>query len=394
MTPTLGAGARVMTGATGFVGSHFLLRWLSEGERVLSLVRAESSAAATGRVGAALRVAADSLAAPPAVARARALAADLSKPGCGLSGEALAALQEYGASELWHFAASLQYEDRHRSAIFQANVDGTRRAVELAQSLGCAWFVHVSTAYTAGRQRGAIPERLHSRDAAFNNCYEASKAEAEHGVAALCATYGMRYLILRPSIVVGPYCSKSTGGSSTGLYGFAREMLRARGALGALGRPLCIVGEPDTPLNLLPIDWFVDDVSSLLRAGLRDSGVQHHTLDPSPTIRQVGELLAELLGVPGFSIAPTHAEAFTPLERVLARRTAFYATYLCEGKVFERARASARHLSPDDVREYLAACVSQSDRQSRQPPPPPPPEASEVPHSSPANEQTSRPRAS
>lgn len=356
-----------MTGATGFVGSHFLLRWLTEGESVLALARAESRAAATGRVAAALGVAAGSLAQPPRVPAVHALASDLSKPGSGLSAESTQTLREHAPKELWHFAASLQYEDRHRSAIFQANVDGTRRALELAQSLGCEWFVHVSTAYTAGRQRGAIAEQLPRRDVAFNNCYEASKAEAEHWVAALCALHGMRYAILRPSIVVGPYCSKSTGGSSTGLYGFAREILRARGALGSLGRPLRIVGEPETPLNLLPVDWFVDDVSALLRRGVQESTVYHHTLDSSPTIQQVGEILAELLGVPGFSIAPSHDEPATALEQMLARRTAFYATYLCEGKAFERARAFDRRLSAEDVREYLAASVSQSNAQARLP---------------------------
>lgn len=366
MTLALGSGPRLVTGATGFVGSHFMLRWLNDGARVWAAARASSNAAATDRVAAALQVASLSLAAPRRVPAVRAIAADLSQPGCGLSAESCRALKEQGTSELWHFAASLQYEDRHRTAIFQANVDGTRRAVELARSLGCEWFVHVSTAYTAGRQRGVIAEQLPRREVTFNNCYEASKAEAEHWVAALCTTYGIRYVILRPSIVVGPYCSKSTGGSSTGLYGFAREILRARSALDALGRPLRIVGEPETPLNLLPIDWFVDDVDALLRGGVREDAVHHHTLDVSPTIEQVGEVLAELLGVPGFVIAPAHAEPPTALEKMLARRTAFYATYLCEGKTFQRARRLDRRLSLEDLREYLAAAVGQSDTLTRQ----------------------------
>jgi nucleoside-diphosphate-sugar epimerase len=363
VTPALGLGRRVMTGATGFVGSHFLLRWLRQGEHVVALARADSQGAATERVARALHGAASSLAAPPSFPRAQAMAADLEDAECGLSPSALRSLRSHGASELWHFAASLQYEDRQRAAIFQTNVEGTRRALSLARTLGCRWFVHVSTAYTAGRQRGTIPESLPARDVQFNNCYEESKAEAEHLVAEQCAAHGMRYAILRPSIVVGPYCSKSTGGSSTGLYGFAREILRARGPLGALARPLQIRGEPSTPLNLLPVDWFVEDVAELLREKVQGDGVYHHTLDRSPTIQQVGEVLAELLALPGFSIATSHS-ADSPLEQLLARRTAFYATYLCEGKSFQRRRAFERQLSLDDVREYLAGCVSQSEKLS------------------------------
>lgn len=364
MMLALGNGRRVLTGATGFVGSHFLLRWLQQGEHVLALARADSHAAATERVAQALHGAASSLAVPPAFPRAQALAADLDQVGCGLSASALGSLRNHGASELWHFAASLQYEERQRAAIFKTNVEGTRHALNLAHSLGCTWFVHVSTAYTAGRRRGVIPELLPPRDVEFNNCYEASKAEAEHLVAELCAERGMRYAILRPSIVVGPHCSKSTGGSSTGLYGFAREMLRARGPLSALAKPLRIRGEPDTPLNLLPVDWFVDDVAELVRGGVHESGVYHHTLDCSPTIQQVGEVLADLLGLPGFSIATSHA-ADSPLEQLLARRTAFYATYLSDGKTFQRRHAFHKQLSQDDVREYLAACISHSEKLPR-----------------------------
>jgi nucleoside-diphosphate-sugar epimerase len=354
-----------MTGATGFVGSHFLLRWSTRGERAIALARASSHALAGERVARALSDAAASLALPPRVPRAQALASDLSKPRCGLDAGALRDLLAQGVTESWHFAASLQYEERHRADIFEANVEGTRRALELAHELGCTWFVHVSTAYTAGQRTGRIAERLPAPNTRFHNCYEASKAEAEQLVARFCVDHGLRYAILRPSIVVGPHCSKSTGGSSTGLYGFAREIGRARAALGALGRPLWIRGEPETPLNLLPVDWFVEDVTELLASGPEESFVSHHTLDGSPTIRHVGEVLAELLALPGFEITPEPTHPVTPLESLLARRTAFYGSYLSGAKHFERARPLARRLSLDDLREYLAASFAQSQRLSK-----------------------------
>jgi nucleoside-diphosphate-sugar epimerase len=360
----LGEAPRLLTGATGFVGSHFLLRWALEGQRVVAMARASSPSAATERVRQALVVAARSLATPPLVPAVECVQGDLSRELCGVSAEAQGRLRQLGVRELWHFAASLQYEERHRDAIFETNVAGTRRAVDLAQALGCEWFVHVSTAYTAGSRRGLIGEQLPRRSAGFNNCYEASKADAEHLAAALCAARGIKLAILRPSIVVGPSCSKSTGGSSTGIYGFARELARARGPLRALGRPLRLHGEPETPLNLLPIDWFIDDVAELLRASVRASCIHHHTLDACPTIREIGEVVTELLALPGFVIEP-QATPKTPLEALLARRTAFYAPYLSGGKRFQRARPFERRLSRDDLREYFSACFAESARPSR-----------------------------
>jgi nucleoside-diphosphate-sugar epimerase len=360
----LGQGPRLLTGATGFVGSHFLLRWALEGERVVALSRANLPGGATERVREALNVAARSLATPPPVPTVESVQGDLSRELCGVSPEARGRLRELGVRELWHFAASLQYEDKHRDAIFETNVAGTRRAIDLAQALGCEWFVHVSTAYTAGRRRGRISEQLPRRSEGFNNCYEASKADAEHLAAELCAVRGIKLAILRPSIVVGPSCSKSTGGSSTGIYGFARELARACGPLRALGRPLRLHGEPDTPLDLLPIDWFIEDVAELVRARVQAPCIHHHTLDASPTIHQVGEVLAELLELPGFLIEPLAAPS-TPLEQLLARRTAFYAPYLRGGKQFQRARPSARRLSLEDLREYFAVCFAESRRVPR-----------------------------
>jgi nucleoside-diphosphate-sugar epimerase len=241
------------------------------------------------------------------------------------------------------------------------NVEGTRRALELSRAMGAEWFVYVSTAYTAGKQRGAIALEVPGVQVEHNNYYEASKAEAERLVVEFCARHGLRYAILRPSIVIGPYSSKSTGGSSTGLYGFVREIARARAALCKLGRPLELRGEPSTELNLLPIDWFIEDVDDLLRDEPQASCVHHHTLDASPTIGDIGQALTELLGVPGFAISPAFEAPGSPLEQLLERRTAFYGAYLTGTKRFQRARPFPKQLTPDDVREYVAAALGRSE---------------------------------
>jgi len=350
----LGARRRIITGSTGFVGSHFALACCRAGNAPIALARGDSEVAARERVMRALAVAERSLgddrtpyAVPPLV-----LAADLAQPACGISGEALIRLRRSQPEQFWHFAASLRYEDRHQAEIFESNLQGTLRALELAKLSGCTTFVYVSTAYSAGKQRGPVSEQLHDSALGFNNAYEESKARAEHAVATFCGREQLSFAILRPSIVIGPHATKRTGGSSTGLYGFLREVSHIAAALRALGRPVEVNGDPRTLCNLIPVDWFVDDVCAILEGGLCDGGVYHNTCERPLTISEVGEVVASALDIPGFDIQP-RATLMSPLEQRLARRTAFYGAYFSNSKHFIRERSGARELSRLDLSEYV-----------------------------------------
>ena len=350
----LGAQRRVITGGTGFVGSHFALGCCRAGNAPIALARGASEMAARERVTHALGAAERSLGddRTPYAPLPLVLVADLAQRACGISGEALSRLQRSQPEQFWHFAASLRYEDRHRAQIFESNLQGTLHALELAKASGCSTFVYVSTAYSAGKQRGFVAERLHDGAEGFNNAYEDSKARTEHTVADFCAREGLSFAVLRPSIVIGPYATKSTGGSSTGLYGFLREVSQVAAALRALGRPVEINGDPSTLCNLIPVDWFIDDVFAILEQGLRDGSVYHNTCERPLTIAQVGEVVASALEIPGFDIQH-RATLLSPLEQRLARRTAFYGGYFSNSKHFLRERPCARELSRLDLSDYV-----------------------------------------
>jgi nucleoside-diphosphate-sugar epimerase len=354
---------RVMSGATGFIGSHFALRWLLAGQTAHVLVRAPSEAAALARVENAVEQArASTHAAGPRLDYGgcfRGVCCDLLQPRIALSPNALREKGQHDVTDFWHFAASLRYEDRHRAQIYGTNVEGTRRALELARELKSKWFIYISTAYTAGRMTGLVPEKLHGMSVGFNNYYEESKAQSEHEVASFCAAHEIRHAILRPSIVIGPYSSKSTGGTTTGLYGFAREIQRISLALRERGQRLELNGDPETECNLIPVDWFVDDVISLVGEGLQDRGVYHHTCESGLTIRAVGEVLARVLGTPGFSIQPEPPASRSPLEALLARRIGFYAGYLSRSKSFARRRPFSRRLTTEDLQKFVEAFVKE-----------------------------------
>lgn len=314
-----------MTGATGFLGGHFLLRCA---DSVACLVRAESAEAARRRILDRLRLSADGepfdlpFDAIPYGAR------------CG---------HHEGtprAEEFWHFAGALRFEDRYRAEVFETNVEGTRRAILTALQAGCGKFVYISTAFTAGTLTGSIPERLHS-PAGFHNAYEESKCAAEHLVAELCQRHRMDFQILRPGIVVGPIATHRPAGSESGLYGLLRLLLEFRSHFENIGE-ITLAGDPGMRLPFVPVD-------TLIRAMQKAGGeICHLTGDGGPLAEEAFATGARALGMRcgvRFGPAPSHRR----LERVFG----VYAAYYRDAKVFEHAASGPAAVTVEDIRRYV-----------------------------------------
>src|SRR5581483_886828 len=105
----------VVSGGTGFLGSHFLFHLRGrEGFAVVPLVRAAGPEEARARIDRALGVCAASYSVP---ARSDSLAqapltGDIMHPWCGVPEATMDGLREAfaGEVELWHLAASLNFE--------------------------------------------------------------------------------------------------------------------------------------------------------------------------------------------------------------------------------------------------------------------------------------------
>lgn len=344
----------LMTGATGFIGSHLLLRAAGI-HAVSALVRSREGEPPRDRLESALTKAACSyrpIADTTGLAdRIDVVTGDLDAPRLGMPDAARAALA--GVEEIWHVGANLHpFDDEHCAS--QVNVDGTRHLLELAQELGVRRFVMVSTAYVAGTMDGRVPEALH-RPASYNNDYERSKAEAEHLAQQFCAEHGIALDILRPSVVVGPRASKTTGGSRTGLYGLMRELQRLARAARRAGMDVLDLPGREGRINFVPVDDMLDDFLAIAAETAAPGCRVHHLVNSRDfPVTVLMDMLAGRLGLAAIRLQAGFV-ARTEADRQLAERLRFYADYTQNDKLFERARAAHAEMSDADMLNYVEA---------------------------------------
>ena len=156
----------LVTGASGFVGSHLLPELLGAGHRVVALVRStEAGAKVTRRLPAEL------------VANAEVRTGDVDRP-------ATLAPALVGVEAVIHLVAIARDSNGGRQ-LLAVNLDGTRNLIAAMQASGVRRLVHLGALGVADR------EELH---------YGKSKARAERAV----AESGLDWTILKPSLLFGP----------------------------------------------------------------------------------------------------------------------------------------------------------------------------------------------
>jgi nucleoside-diphosphate-sugar epimerase len=171
-----------VTGATGFIGSHFVERALAAGHRVTGLYRRERPSGHAlltnlDRLGATLR---------------RGDILDAAAVGAAAA----------GADVVCHFAGAFKESNADRDYFHRVNVNGTCNVLAAAAQQGAMRFVFCSTAGIYGRDTAGVA----NEDSPLRpwNDYESSKVAAERAVREQAAARGIDYVILRPSVVYGP----------------------------------------------------------------------------------------------------------------------------------------------------------------------------------------------
>jgi long-chain acyl-CoA synthetase len=268
----------LLTGATGFLGTQVARRLLARPDlRLVTLARGGDDQAAW-RLG---RAWADCPELMRALAgRVEALAGDVSAARLGLPAPVYQDLVRR-VTHVVHTAADLRI-DAPLEELRRTNVDGTANVIELARSAAAHGqlerLLHVSTAYVAGRRRGAVAESSLDAGAGFANAYEQTKHEGERLVRDAAAE--LPVTVARPGMIVG---DSRTGKVKTFNTFYAPLRLYLTGALHV------IPGRGHGRIDVVPVDYVADAVARLT-FDPEAEGLTCHLTAPLETLPTAAEL--------------------------------------------------------------------------------------------------------
>lgn len=176
----------LVTGGTGFLGSHVVRALAQRGDPLRLLVRRGSAL--------------DHLS-----------GLELERVGGDVTDRRAVRRAMEGVDRVFHLAGSTSMQAGSRDAVFNLNVKGTRLVMEEALAAGVKRVVHTSSVAAIGpaRARGTADENQPFTAGGLGIAYANSKHEAE--VEALrVAAHGLPLVIVNPSFVLGPDDPKGT----------------------------------------------------------------------------------------------------------------------------------------------------------------------------------------
>jgi dihydroflavonol-4-reductase len=300
----------LVTGATGFLGSHVARQLVGRGEDVRVLVRPSSEVRALEGF------------------RAERCTGDLRD---------VASLDRAltGVTRIYHVAADYRLWARAPREIYESNVTGTRNLLEAARRAGVEKFIYTSTVATvAVPRKGELPsESTQSSVEEMIGHYKRSKFMAEQ-CALRAAEAGLPVIIVNPTTPVGPGDWKPT---PTGKI--IVDFLNGR-----------MPGYVDTGLNFVPVE---DCARGHLLAAERGRIGERYILGGvNLTLKNVLDMLAGITGRSAPQWKFPHAVAYaagcvdTAISRVLGRepRIPLEGVRMARHKMFVDASKAGREL--------------------------------------------------
>lgn len=174
MAPTL------VTGGTGFLGSHLVRQLAARGDELRLLIRPERDASHLAQVK---------------FERVDGDVTDRDSVRSAMD----------GVERVFHVAGKTSMRTRDRERVFDVNVGGTRNVMEEALRAGAIRVVHTSSAGAVGPAEpgGATDESQPFTAGGLGIAYINAKHDAE-GVAMSVAAKGLPVVVVNPSFVLGP----------------------------------------------------------------------------------------------------------------------------------------------------------------------------------------------
>lgn len=356
-----------LTGATGLLGRYLLRDLLASRRTVGVLIRDSSSASAPERLAELQWFCEESLG--RALPRPMLLQGDLRSPGLGLGMVERHWLARH-AQAVIHSAAYVSYQPTPEGEPWQTNVLGTRRLLELCQTLGITQMHHLSTAFVCGDRRGLVCEDELDCGGGSKNAYERSKFAAEELVRQFS---GIQATIYRPSVVVG---DSRTGYTCTyhHFYRFLELAVRLSARPSSRRQPVSLrlpLTGAETQ-NIVPVDWVARALLTLLDRPRWHGRTYHLAAWESVRLDEIKRIIEELLPLEGVQWAgPAGLPDPTPMEQLVLEQFQDYWSYLYSDLDFDcrNTRQTLPDLPPPRFDRQLAArllAFAQADNWGRQ----------------------------
>ncbi len=258
-----------VTGGTGFIGRYLIDNLLKRSGTIHVLVRKESTKKFDALVK---RQGWDPK-------RVVAVAGDMTKPKCGLAAAQLRALT--GKVKHFFHLAAIYDMSASAEAMQEANIDGTRNALDLAAALKAGCFHHTSSIAAAGMYPGVFREDMFKEAEGLEDPYLRTKHDSEGLVR---AEKRVKWRIYRPGMVVG---HSRTGeiDKIDGPYYFFTFIKKLRQTLPPW---MPMLGLEGGRINIVPVDFVADAMDHIAHKPKLD-GHCFHLTDPDPM--RAGEVI-------------------------------------------------------------------------------------------------------
>jgi nucleoside-diphosphate-sugar epimerase len=350
---SLTKSAIVLTGATGFLGSHLMASLLDEHNRVIVLGRSSKESTFNERIKKLMGWFG------PLEIKPELLEIDFLKPFLGLSPAEYIWLCK-NTKQIVHCASDTSFSERKRESVLKSNVESLEGILQFAADSEANFFHYISTAYVAGTNVKICRECLPSPSTEYLNVYEESKAMAEIRISEYCRTNSIPYTIIRPSVVYG---DSKTGRSLkfNALYFpiqsvkylkeiYLNDIMTNQGRKskelgiyideeGYLFMPLKIMLPERGSLNIIPVDYFTEATMRIIYRPY--SGGIFNLTNSSPTrLEMISVYNEKLMKVRGIEITygkPVEGVQRNPAEELFDRFMEPYRFYLSDTRIFERA---------------------------------------------------------
>ena len=345
--------AATLTGATGFLGSHIMVKLLQNGYSLKIAGRQRTGKSLQERIQNLLNwFNCENL-----QHQITFYETDFRLPRLGLNDRDYRNLCA-DSSPFIHCASDTSFAEKNRDRVMETNVNSLKYILEFIRDGRTNGFHYISTAYSAGLVQGTIGENPVSA-VEFTNVYEESKAIAEREISFYCNKFSIPFSIIRPSIVYGdsdtgralkfnalyyPVKSiqyirdiyindiKNNNGAKSRQYGIYIDNK------GFLHLPIIIHLPNDGKINLIPVNYFTHSVLKIIET--KPSGdIYHITSDTPSDIKTLLKYIEDFLLVKGLEADFSMTDNSTtrnPPEELFDHFIKPYLPYLSDRRLFER----------------------------------------------------------